>query len=469
MSDLIARLESVAPVAAPGDWADVVGRAEGLHRRTVRKRLLVVIAVALLAVPTIAIATGHWNLFSLTATDEEVPLPEGETTLGYVFGNEARLPGRPATKLAKPVGAYLGSQYPLVVPSADGRTLVYHAWVREYARRPPGALKSATNFLRVFDVETGRDRILERGAAGVALRRDGSLAYLRATEPEFRNGVKHWKSARFGHVFVRRTTESRPVRWTTTEAAWVPLGWAGRDLLVQSVIQGVTLPGGTRRFPSGVWAFSGPGRGRPLGIHTLVAVSPDGRFAFGLGSRNGSPSLLRVVEPSTGRIAVSVDIDELAGAQRDGIERDLLWLREGSWSGDTIIAASGSGSAPFQFPLDFTRLESFRREGVAGLTVLRYSEGKLSVERTLKLTGAVAEATGIRHRYSMFEFVHPIFVDSSARQFTSELRIIPTNGRSHFLFVTCDIEEERRRRGRLRKPSTTRAVLVYNPSRPLPD
>jgi hypothetical protein len=160
---------------------------------------------------------------------------------------------------------------------------------------------------------------------------------------------------------------------------------------------------------------------------------------------------------------------ELPGAQRDGIERDLLWLREGSWSGDTLIAASGSGSAPVQFPIDFNRPETLRREGVAGLTVLRYTDGKLSVKRTLKLTGAVAEATGIRHRYSMFEFVHPIFVDSTARQFTSELRIIPSSGRSHFLFVTCDIEEERCRRGRLRKPLTTRAALVYNPSRPLPD
>jgi hypothetical protein len=330
-------------------------------------------------------------------------------------------------------------------------------------------LKSATNFLRVVDVETGRDRLLERGAAGVAWRRDGSLAYLRATEPELRFSLKHWKGATFGHVFVRRTPGSRPVRWTATEAAWVPLAWAGRELLVQSTLKGVTLPDGVRKFPWGVWAFSGPGRGRPLGIHTLVAVSPDGRFAFGVALRNNSPSLLRVVEPATGRIAVSVDIDELPGAQKDGIERSLLWLREGSWSGDTIIAASGSGFAPSASPLDVNRPETLRREGVAGLTVLRYSGGKLSVERTLKLTGAVAEATGIRHRFGIFEFVHPIFVDRSARQFTSELRIIPSSGRSHFLFVTCDIEEERCRRGRLRKPLATRAALVYNPSRPLPD
>jgi hypothetical protein len=468
MNDVIGRLEAIGGVAAPGDWLEVVARAERHRSRTLRRRLVIAFAVALLAVPTIAIATGHWNLFSLTATDEEIPLPEGEAKLGYVVGDELRLPGRPPAKLAKPVGAYLGSQNPLVVPSPDGRTLVYHAWEAEFDRRR-GLLKSATNFLRVFDVASSRDRLLERGAAGVAWRRDGTLAYLRATEPELRNTLEHWKGARFGHVLVRRTPESRPVRWTSTEAAWVPLVWAGRELLVQSTIKGVHLPGGVRRFPWGVWAFSGPGRVRPLGIHTLVAVSPDGRFAFGVGSRDGSPSLLRVVEPSTGRIAVSVDIDELPGAQKDGIERDLLWLREGSWSGDTIIAASGSGSAPFQFPLDFNRPETLRQEGVAGLTVLRYSDGKLSVERTLKLTGAVAEATGIRHRYSMFEFVHPIFVDSTARQFTSELRIIPNTGRSHFLFVTCDIEKERCRRGRLRKPFTTRAALVYNPSRPLPD
>jgi hypothetical protein len=469
MSDLIARLETLAPQAPAGDWLDVVARAEQQHSRTLRKRLVIAVVVALLAVPALAIATEHWNLFSLTATDEEVPLPEGEAKLGYVFGNEVRLPGHPAKKLARPVGAYLGSQYPLVVSSPDGRTLVYHTWEREYLRRPPGFLKSATNFLRVFDVETGRDRLLERGASGVAWRKDGTLAYMRATVPELRNSLKHWKGARFGHVYVRRTPDDRPVRWTATEAAWVPLAWAGRELLVQSVIGGVTLPGGLRRFPWGVWAFSGPGRGRPLGIHTLVAVSPDGRYAFGVGSSNLSPSLLRVVEPATGRTAVSVHIDDLPGAQKDGIERDLLWLREGSWSGDTIIASSGSGTAPPQFPIEVNRPETLLQEGVAGLTVLRFSDGKLSVERTLKLTGAVAEATGLRHRYSMFEFVHPIFVGSSARQFTSELRIIPSSGRSHFTFVTCDIEEERCRRGRLRKPFTTRAALVYNPSRPAPD
>src|SRR5918999_592027 len=149
---------------------------------------------AALAVPRIAFATGHWNLFSLTATDEEVPLPEGEAKLGYVVGNEVRLPGRRPSKLAGSVGAYVGSQHPLVVPSADGRTLVYHTWVRELDRRR-GALKSATNFLRSFDAETGRDELLERGAAAAAWRRDGALAYLRPTVPEFRNNRRGWRGA----------------------------------------------------------------------------------------------------------------------------------------------------------------------------------------------------------------------------------------------------------------------------------
>lgn len=467
MSDLIARLESVAPIAAPGDWADVVARAEGLHRRIVRKRLLIAIAVALLAVPTIAIATGHWNLFSLTATDEEVPLPEGEARLGYVFGNEARLPGHPPVKLAKPVGAYLGSQLPLVVPSSDGGTLVYHAWEREYRRRPPGYLKSATNFLRVLDVETGRDRLLERGASAAAWRSDGVLAYLRPTVPQFDSTPRGLRGARFGHIVVRRSLGAPALRWTMTEAAWIPLAWAGSELLALST----TLPPGTSaaRFPLGVWAFSGPGRGRPLGFHTLVAVSPDGRLAVGVGSRSGSTTSLSVVEPATGRIVDSVVADELPGVEKDGIDRVLVQpIGGGSWAGDRIIAPSGMGHE-IGGPIDFNRPETLRWEGQAGLTVLRFADGKLSLERTLKLTGAVAEATGLPHRYDLFEFVRPIFVDGAARQFTSEVRIIPKSGRSLFLFVTCDIQEERCRRGRLRKPFTTHAALVYNPSRPLPD
>jgi hypothetical protein len=453
MSHLIARLESVASVAAPGDWNDVVGRAERLNRRTVRKRLVIAIAVALLVVPAIAIATQHWNLFSLTATHEEVPLPEGEAKLGYVVGTELHLPGRPAAKLTHEVGAYLPWANPLVVQSPDGRNLVYHTWVREVDKRR-GMLKSATNFLRVYDLETGRDELLERGAAGVAWRRDGMLAYTRATVPEFRNTRRGWKGARFGHIYVRRSVEARPVRWTTTEAAWVPLAWAGDMLLAES---------------SGVWAFTGPGSGRPLNLRMLLAISPDGKLVLGLGPATAVTPLLRVVEPATGRVVFSATGEDVPGAEKDGIDRNLVVpLGQGSWTGDTIIAPSGMGHA-LPGVVDFTRPETLKTEAIAGLTVLRFSDGKLSVERTLKLSGAVAEATGVPYRYSSFEFVHPLFVDSSARQFTSDVRVIPASGRPHFFFVTCDIVDERCRRGRLRRPWSTLATLVYNPSRPLHD
>ena len=467
MTELGKRLEALAE-PREGNWLDVVARAERHRSRTLRRGLLIAVAVVLLVVPAIAIATGHWQLFSLSATDEEVPLPEGEAKLGYVVGDEVHLPGRRPATLAAPVGAYLSSEYPLVVPSTDGRTLVYHTWVWELDQRR-GVLKRATNFLRVFDVDTGKDRLLERGAAGVAWRSDGALASMRATVPEFRNTLRGWRGGRFGHIFVRRSLDSAPVRWTTSEAAWVPLAWAGRELLAQSTISGVTLPGGVQRFPRGVWAFSGPGRGRPLAIDTLVAVSPDGRLALGVAFKNLSLRILRIVEPATGHTVVSVDRDELPGADKDEVDPFVLDTpREGSWSGDTIIAASGPGFA-IGGPIDVERPETLEREGIAGLTVLRFSDGALSVERTLKVTGAVAEATGLQHRYSTFEFVHPVFVDRAARQFTSNVRVIPKSGRPHHFFVTCDIVEERCRRGRLRKPLSKVTALVYNPSRPLPD
>lgn len=465
MSDLIARLETIAPAPAAGDWLDVVTRAERQRSRTLRRRLVVVIALALLAIPTIAVATGHWNLFSLTATNEEVPLPEGEAKLGYVVGDELRLPAQPPAKLAAPVGAYLPSEVPLVVPSPDERTLVYHTWEREIDRRR-GMIKRATNFLRVFEVESGRDKLLARGAAGVAWSSDGRLAYGRATVPEFRNNLRDWRSGRFGHIFVRRTIESQAVRWTTTEAAWVPLAWAGRVLLAQSMVSGVHTRGGLRRFPWGIWAFSGPGRGQPLGIHTLIAVSPDGRLVLGLGSVNGSMTRLRVVEAATGRDVVSVSADELPGAKESHVDPVLVVpLRGGSWSGGTIIAPSGPGHAIGGL-VDFNRPETLEREAIAGLSVLHFSDGKLRVDRTLKLTGAVAAATGLPYRNERFEFVRPTFVDKEARQFTSNVTILTRSGRPRFFFVTCDILEERCRRGRLRKPWTDVTTLVYNPSRP---
>jgi hypothetical protein len=468
MSDLIGRLEAIGGVTAPGDWLDVVARAERLRSSTLRRRLIVAIAVALLAVPTIAIATGHWNLFSLTATGEEIPLPEGEAKLGYVVGDEVRLPGRQPEKLAGPVGAYLGSQSPLVVPSADGRTLVYHTWVRELDLRR-GMVKSATNFLHTFDVETGRNELLERGAAAAAWRRDGALAYLRPTVPEFRNNLRGSRGGRFGHIVVRRSLDAPAVRWTTAEAAWVPLAWAGNQLLAQSTVHTLAMPDSVQQLPRGVWAFSGPRRGRPLPFHTLVAVSPDGRLALGIGSRDGSSTVLSVVEPETGRTVVSVTADDLPGVDKDGIDRVLVVpLGGGSWSGDTIIGPSGPGHA-IGGVIDFDRPETLERESEAGLSVLRFYDGRLSIERTLKLTGAVAEATGLPYRNEMFEFIRPVFVDKVGRQFTSELKVTPKTGRPLFFFVTCDIVDERCRRGRLRKPFSTRTALVYNPSRPLPD
>jgi hypothetical protein len=179
MSDLIARLETVAPAATPGDWLDVVARSERLHRRTMRRRLLVAIAVALLAVPTIAIATGHWDLLSLSASDEEVPLPQGENTLGYVIGDRVRLPGRPEAKLAAPLLApFLLPGPQLAVASSDRRKVLYHTWEGSLELQRRGPLPGGP-VLRLFDARTGRDVVFARGAHSVAWRDDGVIAYNR--------------------------------------------------------------------------------------------------------------------------------------------------------------------------------------------------------------------------------------------------------------------------------------------------
>jgi hypothetical protein len=455
MSDLIARLETLAPVAAPGDWLDVVARAERQRSRTLRRRLIVGIAVAVLAVPTIAIATRYWDALSLTTTEEEVPLPQGENTLGYVIGDRLQLPGRPPARLGAPLLApFVHPETRLVVPSPEGTKVVYHSWDGHLGSRYRGP--RGVPILRLFDAATGHDVVIARNAYSPAWRTDGALAYSRAllTPSEL---ARRRQNIRLTRVVVRRSPSAPDERWTGSAGDWRVVAWAGRHLLVEG---GKRKPdpsvGGGFVVEQGLYAFSGPRRSRRLRIGRLIAVSPDGRYVFGnaRGDAGGTDSLMRLVEVSTGRI-----VDEIR--QTSG---------PGAWAGDTIILTAGVVFEPI--PPGPGGIQVLPGATHVQVIVLRFSDGKLRVERELRLSRDVIEATGIQAE--SFHFGEPpAIVDDAGRQFTAKLAIYNTDrGRIENLlvFLTCDRIELRCRRGRSLDPRRIKwSALVYNPSRPLAD
>jgi hypothetical protein len=414
-----------------GDWAhwtELLGRGEQERRSRVRRRLLVVaVAVALLAVPTIAIAFARGDFLSITATEEDVPPPVGETKLGYTIGDELRPPGSPPVKLADSVLApFLGKRAALVVPSPGGTQIAYHAWEED-------GPEAGTPVLRIVDTATSRDEVLERGAQALAWGGDGQIAYVRALVPRYENSPEGTTGGRIGHVVVRKSLDAPAVRWTWLPTEYVVEAWAGRRLLVSARPSNVFL----RRQPKGgVYAFSGPRRSRRLPVADVLALSPDGRFVLGAA---GPPddftarSRLRVVDTGTGRVAAELDL--VRGGHSSG-----------SWVGQTIILGSGIGTA-------------------RALVVLSYNAGRLVLVRALKLTDDIAEATGLRPPLSL-TFGQPVFVDTAAREFMVEVTLLQIGVRGTSLYLTCDRIAQTCRRGRSIEPPARWAALVYNPSRP---
>jgi hypothetical protein len=435
MTELIERLEALGGIAQ-GDWLDVVARAERHRSRQLRRRVL--------------IATGHWDVVSLTATDEEVPLPQGESTLGYVIGDRLQLPGRPPAKLAAPLlPAYAYPPSQLVVPSPDRRKVVYQM-LEGSLRSRNGRPQPQTPVLRIFDSDTARDAIVARGAHSPAWRADGVLAYTSVPAAHRRGG----RSAIVGHIVAKRSLQEPAVRWSTFASTWSNLVWAGEHLVARAQ---VLEPFKGARYQ--VHAFSGPGRSRRLPLSGVIAVSPDGRFVFGhtdpYGGQ-GSNFAMRLVEVETGRIADTI-------TQSSG---------PGAWWGDTIIMTSGFALAPL--PPGPGGVRILPGPSHVKVVVLHYADGKLTLERELRFSREVIEATGLRATEFYFGFAPPAFVDKAARQFTAELVIHNTlsnrQDETRLVYLTCDRIELRCRRGRSLDPrSNNWSSLVSNPSRPLPD
>ena len=144
----------------------------------------------------------------------------------YVAGN--RLFGIPGAhrraKLAASInGLLIATLSPAAVPDPrDNHVVAYNSW----RRRSP--------VIRVHEVASGKDRILDRGAYSIAWRREGALAYFKALKPDLDpENVRRY----FGHVVVRSSEKEAPVRWTAEPGVYVVAAWAGDHLLVYRIVK----------------------------------------------------------------------------------------------------------------------------------------------------------------------------------------------------------------------------------------
>jgi hypothetical protein len=220
---------------------------------------------------------------------------------------------------------------PAAVPSPDGRVLAYNAW---RGRRP---------LVRVHELESGKDEVLDEGAMSLAWRGDGALAYFKALAPDVGNPRRYR-----GHLVVRGRSDAPPVRWTRTPGRYLVAAWAGRRLLAYRI--GSSWPD--------LLVADGPGRIRVLAkAGALVAVSPDGGRVF-VSTYGASPPVVRVLDVATG------------GEVARRVVKTLRWVTEsGSWAGNFVAAPASAGVAVFRVGARSIALEQALRFDTAGFAV----------------------------------------------------------------------------------------------------
>jgi hypothetical protein len=277
------------------------------------------------------------------ATDSQQSLPDGAA----LVADNSLVIGSATYRLGATAGAPLiGSLSPMAVPSPDGGQYLYNSWaqgadvvcsgdptVRSNCKNPaPDAIYGRPT-LRLFTPASGQDVIVQAGAVSAAWRVDGAIAYFKGDGAD----VPADSSRFVGHLYVRPSIGSAPVRWTTTPGRYITVAWAGNTLIAYRELDG-------ERFE--VLAFDEPGSVRTLAPNaTVVAVSPDGT-QLTVNRDSGGTSTASVVSVATGAVTSTLDLAKTNDPQTGS---PLAWVTyAGSWDGDVVAAESSTGVALFR-------------------------------------------------------------------------------------------------------------------------
>jgi len=252
----------------------------------------------------------------------------------YLADRTLHLASRPdPVQLAVPPHPALqGTLAPLVVASPDGTTLAYSTFEEAVTldpNRPPSEQGVSpgdalgTPSILLHDLRTGAERTLARGAYSPAWRKDGAIAYVEGTDPDYRAGTTYT-----GEVVVQMPgSTGGPEYWTDSEGRYIVAGWAGDRLLVYHTT-------GNESFD--VEVLDGPGEVRTLApSSSLVALSPDGTRAAIATSANGRSSDVEILDIATGSLLATVTTDA---------HTSLVY--NGSWVGSRLIARGGDERGP---------------------------------------------------------------------------------------------------------------------------
>jgi hypothetical protein len=327
--------------AGTGDWSDVAARAARMRStRRRRRKLTLALAFALLLVTAgtaLALGNRFFDWFTVEPSPEQAPTLPGRAP--YVAGATFYRAGAEPQPLARPlVAPLLGQDAELAVLSPDGRYLAYHSALMN----PPDDL-TVVPLLYIHDSASGRDRLLARGAQTVAWNADGRIAYFRATRTRYDGR----RGAYVGHVVVGSLTKPA-TPWTRIPGNFEVVAWARDRLLI--AVQDCYFPNCRRDPPGGVYILDQAGTLRPLPLEVLLALSPDGRYAFGrldhTAGQDTPSDLVRVVDIASRRPVATL---ELKRAMRQSGIRGLFpgsLSNVGAWRGnDIVVSFAGRNNA----------------------------------------------------------------------------------------------------------------------------
>lgn len=247
------------------------------------------------------------------------------------------------TPMQKP-GNFLGYSYPIAVYAPDGGSLFYSSLSAARAvdayKSPSGQGLNAGDVvgrpsIRVRDLQTGADTLFADGAFSMAVSATGAVAYVRASDPDYRVGSPY-----VGDVVVQSSPTAKPEVWSTEPGLYEVVAWAKGRLFVDHQI-----PGGSE---AGVeLLFSAPGSFSTLD-GGVVALSGDGTTALmNAAAPDGESNQLRVMDVATGKAAgppiAMGSIVTVGGA---------------SWVDDTVVVWGTTPESPALFVLSATRSDT---------------------------------------------------------------------------------------------------------------